>query len=386
MRMSNPALWDRLNILAFLAMLCLVAVSLLAQANAQFYAGGDYYQRQTIWVVMGGAAFFGCAVVDLRLVERASYVLYGICLVLLIVTLVVGSAQPDVQFRRWLNIGFFNVQASELCKLAVILALARYLHHRKERLAGEIEKQVGPYGLRDLIKPGILILMPLPLIVLQPDLGTSLMLIFIGATVLLVEGVQRRAILITVLALLVAIPVAWKTDLIQDYQKDRVYKLLDQTWEKVDEDSGLIVETRSTQLEQAIWAISTGGFAGQGHRAANKQRISKLPEIQTDFIAPMVAEEHGFLGMVLLLFLFWFLVMWALRTAHDARSRYCRLVALGIAALIGWQVIINVGMVSGMIPVVGLPLPFLSYGGSSMLMLMAALGLLFNIALRRGRL
>jgi rod shape determining protein RodA len=384
MKRANPAFRDRFNLVALAAVILLVALSLLTQANAQFYAGGDFYQRQTIWVVVGGALFFGASVFDLRLVERSAYVFYGAVFALLVLTLIIGTS-PTGEFKRWIKLGAFNIQASEFAKLAVVLALARYLHQRKERMPGEDARQSGAYDITDLGIPALMVFVPLLLIMRQPDLGTSLMLLFVAGTMLAMEGLRRRAVVIVGVLLVVAVPVAWKSGVIQDYQKDRVYKLVDQDWEKVDDKTGAIVETRTTQVEQAIWAIGTGGFSGAGHRAGSRARLGKLPEVHTDFIAPMVAEEHGLVGMTVMLFLFWLLVVWSLRTAYDSRSRFSRLVAIGIAALVGWQVFINIGMVTGILPVVGLPLPFLSYGGSSMMMLMISLGLLFNIAIKRGR-
>ena len=384
MKRANPAFRDRFNLVALAAVILLVALSLLAQANAQFYAGEDFYQRQTIWVVIGGALFVGAAVFDLRLVERSAYVFYGIIFALLVLTLIIGWS-PTGEFKRWIRLGAFNIQASEFAKLAVVLALARYLHQRKERMPGEDSRQSGPYDITDLGIPALMVFVPLILILKEPDLGTSLMLLFVAGTMLAMEGIRRRAVIIIVVSLAVAVPVAWKTGLIEFYQKDRVIKLFYPEWEKVDDKTGAIVQTRTTQSEQSIWAIGTGGFTGAGHRRGSKARLSKLPEVHTDFIVPMVAEEHGFVGMTVLLFLFWVLIVWSLRTAYDSRSRFSRLVAIGIASLLGWQVFINIGMVTGILPVVGLPLPFLSYGGSSMMMLMLSLGLLFNIAIKRGR-
>jgi rod shape determining protein RodA len=287
---------------------------------------------------------------------------------------------------RWLRLGEVNIQASELMKLAVIVALARFLHTRRARPPGETATpQVGKYRLRDLLAPFAIVFIPVPLILLQPDLGTTLIIIFIALTMLAVEGIQRRASLVMLVGIMIFVPVAWKAGLVQDYQKDRVYKLVDDSWEKVDQSTGVIHENRRTQAEQAMWAIGSGGLTGQGRRQANTQRMKVFPEVHTDFISAMVAEEFGFLGLTVLLFMFWWLVMWGLRTALDSRDRFCRLVCTGVAALFGWQVFVNVGMVTGFLPVVGVPLPFLSYGGSAFLSLLMCLGLVLNIARKRGR-
>lgn len=381
---------DPFNIFAFVAVIALVGASLLAQSDAAFYAGGDYYDKQTIWIIVGGAIFVVLMFVDLRLVERASWLFYAFCIGLLVLTRIIGI---EVNFsKRWLGFGSFNVQPSEFAKLAVILTLARYLHNRRERKPGESEpKQVGRYSLRTLLVPGLVVALPMLLILIQPDLGTALMLLFVGATMLAVEGMRKRSVLAIVLGVLVFIPISWKLGEsvpvlgLKDYQKDRIFKMFNPEWEKVDPDTGVVHEHLLTQSEQGIIAIGTGGLGGMGHRGANPQRMKDFPEIHTDFVSAMVGEEFGFAGMMVVLFLFWWLVMWALRTALDSRSRYCRLVCAGVAALLGWQVFVNVGMVSGILPVVGVPLPFLSYGGSAMMTILMCLALCFNVALKRGR-
>ncbi|MFO0747607.1 MAG: FtsW/RodA/SpoVE family cell cycle protein [Myxococcota bacterium] len=381
---ARTAFLDPFNIVAFIAILALVGASLLAQSDAAFYAGGEFYEKQTIWIIVGGAVFVLMTIVDLRLVERASWLFYFGCIALLIATRFFGI---DVNHsRRWLGLGSFNLQASEFTKLAVILTLARFLNTRRERKPGESEpKQVGRYDLKSLLVPGAVVFVPMLLIMMQPDLGTALMLLFVGATMVAVEGIKRRAVIAGLVGLLIVIPLGWKLGGIREYQKDRVYKMVNADWEKVDPDTGVVNERLLTQGEQGIIAIGTGGFAGQGHRGANPQRLKDFPEIHTDFVSAMVGEEFGFVGLTVVVFLFWWIVMWALRTALDSRSRYCRLVCSGVAALIGWQVFVNIGMVSGIMPVVGVPLPFLSYGGSAMMTILMCLALCFNIALKRGR-
>jgi rod shape determining protein RodA len=377
-------LLDPFNILALIALIGLVALSLVGQGNAQFYGGGEFYERQTVWVIVGGVVFVLLLFFDVRVLERGSYVFLGVVVVLLALTLIVGTEANNS--KRWIRFGAVNLQASEFAKLAVTLALARYLHKRKERAPGESEpRHVGPYGVRDLFLPLAIILAPAPFILFQPDLGTTLMILFIGGTMLAIEGVRRRALVTMLVSLLVIVPVAWKLDLIRFYQKERVLKLIDDGWEKLDPDTGAILTNALTQSEQAVIAIGNGGLTGQGHRLANPARMKGLPEIHTDFISAMFGEEFGFIGFVLMLILFWWLTVWALRTAVDARDRFSRLFCVGIASLLGWQVFVNIGMVAGVLPVVGLPLPLLSYGGSAMLMNLAALGIVFSVALRRGR-
>lgn len=378
------ALGDRFNWVAVAAIVMLLGISLIMQRNADFYSGDNFYDRQVIWVLVGTIFFFVPAVfVDLRLVERAAYLVLGLSVLLLVLTVFLGTEVNHS--RRWLRLGTINIQASELAKVGVILALARLYHGRRETVPGDEPPDEGPYPLTRLVAPALLMLLPAGLIIIQPDLGTSLAVLLIGVTMTLYEGVNRRSLLVLVLIGLVGVPVAWKYGGIQEYQKRRVTTWLNPELYKYDpETTGTI--SGHTQAEQAVWAISSGEFWGQGSQQGSQQRLKYLPEMHSDMIIAPFAEEQGFAGCVVLLGLFWLVVIWALRTAKDARDRFCELVAVGVAAMIGLQVFVNVGMVAGLLPIVGLPLPFLSYGGSAMLTLLAALGLVLNIAFRRGRL
>jgi len=384
MTTRSRALRDRFNWVSVAAIVMLMAISLLVQRSADFYQGGDFYDAQIIWVLVGLMFFFVPAVViDLRLVERAAYPLWILTVVLLFLTSLFGTEVNNS--RRWLRWGI-NIQASELAKLAVILGLARLYHGRKERIPGEELPEEGPYGLKGLILPALVVLIPAALIVTQPDLGTTLLIVLVAGVMTIYEGVRSRTVVLVVVSFGILIPVAWKTDLIRGYQKDRVRLLINPEATKYDPDSAAKVSAGHNQSEQAVWAISSGKFWGQGSRSGSQQRLKYMPEMHTDMIVSVFAEEQGFMGCTLLLLLFWLVVVWGLRTAKDSRDRFCELVAVGVASMIGLQVFINIGMVAGLLPVVGLPLPFLSYGGSATVTLLASLGLVLNIALRRGRL
>ena len=378
------ALGDRSNWLALGIVLLLVAISLIAQRNADWYSGDDFYDLQMIWYMVGGVAFLFTAVVDLRLVERMAPVFYGLCVLGLVLTALFGTEVNNAQ--RWLRFGGFNLQVSEITKLGVILGLARYFHGQKERIPGAPPPKEGRYSLRELWLPALMTLVPGLLVLTQPDLGTTLLIIFVALTVVLWEGVERRSLVILAVFALVVVPVAWKYGGIQEYQKDRVRLWINPDWFKLDADTGAVTTGRNLQSEQAVWAIGSGEFWGQGSRAGAQSRLKYLPEMHTDMIIATFAEEQGFLGCTLLMLLFWLLVVWGLRAAHEARDRFCSLLAVGVVSMLGWQVFINVGMVAGLLPIVGLPLPFLSYGGSAAVTMMASLGLLFNVALVRGRL
>ncbi len=376
------ALRDRFNWIAFFALLILLGVSLLTQRNADFYSGKDFYSQQVVWILVGFLFFFlPAAVVDLRLVERAAYPVLALSVVLLVLTALFGTEVNHS--RRWLRWGV-NIQASELAKLGVILALARRYHARHEHLPGEPPPPDRPLGFRDLLVPAGLLLAPALLILTQPDLGTTLLMVFVGIVITLYERVNRRVLVTLTLVGLVGVPVGWKFG-VKQYQKARFLGLVDSDWERIDADAAVVHRNRHTQSEQAIWAISSGEFWGRGSRGASKERLRYLPEMHSDMISAPFAEEHGFLGCTGLLLLFWLLVVWGLRTAKDARDRFCQHLAVGVSAMIGLQVFINLAMVAGILPIVGLPLPFLSYGGSAAMVYLASLGLVFNVALRRGR-
>jgi rod shape determining protein RodA len=377
------ALGDRFNWVAVAAIVMLLGISLVMQRNADFYSGDNFYDRQVIWVLVGVIFSFVPAVfVDLRLVERAGYWVLALSVVLLLATVFFGTEVNHS--KRWLRLGSVNIQASELAKIGVILALARLYHARRERVPGEELPAEGPYSLTKLLAPALVMLVPAGLIIIQPDLGTSLAVLLVGVTMTLYEGVSARSVLALAVIGMVVVPVAWKYGGIQDYQKRRVTTWLNPELYKYDPETTAEIAGH-TQSEQAVWAISSGEFWGQGSQQGSQQRLKYLPEMHSDMILAPFAEEQGFAGCTVLLVLFWVVVIWALRTAKDARDRFCELVAVGVAAMIGLQVFVNIGMVAGLLPIVGLPLPFLSYGGSAMITLLGALGLVLNVAFRRGR-
>jgi rod shape determining protein RodA len=382
--MRRRALGDRFTWLAVAIIVTLVGISLVTQRNADWYSGSSFYDLQMVWYLVGGVVFSLSVFVDLRIVERVAYVFWGLCLVGLILTLLVGTEVNHAQ--RWLRFGPVNLQVSELAKIGVILALSRFFHGAKERIPGGEPPKEGVYRLRELLKPAALFGLPAGLILFQPDLGTALLVVLVSATMMLYEGVDRRSLAALGLVALVVVPVAWEFGGIREYQKDRVRLWVNPDWMKLDTESAKVQTGQNLQSEQAIWAIGSGELWGHGSRSGAQSRLKHLPEMHTDMIIATFAEEHGFAGCTVLLLLFWIVILWGIRTADDSRDRFCGLIAVGIVSMIGWQVFVNIGMVAGLLPIVGLPLPLLSYGGSSALTMMLGLGLVLNVALRRGRL
>jgi rod shape determining protein RodA len=287
---------------------------------------------------------------------------YGVVVALLVMVLVVGTELNGAQ--RWLNLGIFMMQPSELMKIAVILFTARYFHDRDLGSA---------YGLKDLIVPFGIVGFGVAFILKQPDLGTSLVILAIFMTMVLFEGLRWSSILALVLAGLVSLPLVWSFGM-HEYQRDRVVSFLNLE----DDDLG-----QSWQVRQSIIAFGSGRVVGKGYVEGTQIQKGFVPEHENDFVAANWGEEHGFLGMVVLIGLYLALIALALRTAARARDRFGAQLAVGVAAMLFWHVFVNLGMVTGLLPVVGLTLPLMSAGGSSLLTLYFALGLLLCVAARR---
>ena len=361
------------NIAVIPVIVLLIVISLINMRNADFYTGDLFHQRQVIWYLLAIIVAVVIAVLDFRLFERLAWPIYFTVLILLVVTLIWGKEVNNA--RRWLVIFGLTVQPSEYLKLAIILLLAREL---RERHRSEY------HTLRSLWKVFLYVLGPSLLVLIEPDLGTTLLCLGVAFTVILYEGLRLSSLLWMVALVALVFPVAWQFDLIQDYQKNRFRLWLNPEQFKWDPEAKKILD-KNMQPEQAVWAIGAGGFLGKGAHMGSRSRLKYLPEMQTDFIVTTYAEERGFVGCMFLLSLFLALLLWALYVAHHARDRFGVLVAVGVTAYLAWQTFMNVGMVSGLLPVVGITLPFLSYGGSSLLSVMAGIGLLFNIALFKGR-
>ena len=277
--------------------------------------------------------------------------------------------------RRWVEIGGITLQPSEYLKITMVLVLAKTLRdiHRSDH-----------HSFRSLWRVFPIIGAPTFLVLLEPDLGTSLLVLLVAATMILYEGVKLRSLAVLVGLLLLIFPLSWKFGLIQEYQKDRVRLWMSPEGYQWDPDSKRLMD-KAFQPEQALWAVGAGGFLGKGSLEGSKRRLRALPEMQTDFIIATYAEEHGYAGCFFLGVLFTILFLWGAYVARTARDRFGVLVAVGGTAYLFWQAFMNIGMVTGLLPVVGITIPFMSYGGSSLLSVMVAVGLMMNIGLYRGR-
>lgn len=327
-------------------------------------AGGSMDPWASRQAMRFAAAFVGMMVVALfpnRLLMKYAYPFYFLCLGLLVVVETLGSLQMGAQ--RWISVGGLNLQPSEIMKMALTLALARYYHGM---LSDEVSRPIL------MLPPLALIGMPVVLILLQPNLGTATITAAIGVCLLFAAGLYWRYFIAVGLAGLAAIPVAWH--FLHDYQKQRVRTFLDPEADPLG---------AGYNIMQSKIAIGSGGLFGTGYMQGSQSQLDFLPEKHTDFIFTMIAEEFGFVGAASVIGVYMLLILLGLGTAIRSRSRFGSLVAIGVTAMLLLHVTINIGMVMGLLPVVGVPLPLLSYGGTITFAMMFGFGLLLNSYVHR---
>ncbi len=318
------------------------------------------YLRQIYWFGIGILGAFVLVICDYRIIQRHAYTIYAVALSLLILVTLLGETIGGA--TRWLVFGPFRFQPSEFAKLATIIALARYLSN---------EDRLGLLSLRDIGIPALLILVPAALVAKQPDLGTALVLALIGIIVIFTAGLRIWTIVISIIGIIGVTPFGWL--FLEGYQKERVLTVIQ---------GGDPLGAGYHSLQAKI-AIGSGGLMGKGILGGTQSQLHFLPAQHTDFILAVLAEETGFLGSLWLLVLFSILVIGGARIAYRSRDLFGTLLASGIIGSLSLHVILNVAMTTGILPVVGLPLPLMSYGGSSMVVTMFGIGLLLSIRLRR---
>ncbi|MGK3981646.1 rod shape-determining protein RodA [Sorangium sp. So ce136] len=345
-----------------------VSIALLGVVNlysaTSVYSGAraELYISQVYWLFMGGIIGGVLIALDYRHLERLGYVLYtfgvfSLALVFVLARDVRGSA-------RWIEFGAFRFQPSEFMKVFLVIALAKYLHD-DPRNEGRT--------LRDLAIPAALTAVPALLVLKQPDLGTALILVFVFLTIAAVTRVRWRSAALFVVSILIAVPIIWEYVLL-DYQRARVAVFL-----HPEED----LLHRGWHAHHSRVAIGNGGLLGNGYLRGTQNQFLFLPDQFTDFPFPVFAEEWGFIGCVVLVCLYAFLVVWGIRIASMAKDRFGAVLGVGCAAIIFWHAVINLGMTSGVLPVVGVTLPLFSYGGSSVTTVMVAIALLMSVSMRR---
>jgi rod shape determining protein RodA len=349
----------------FLLLVALVAgagiVNLYSATANWAGAGTPVYLKQLFWFGLGLLIMIGICLFDYRHLEYLGYPAYGVVMLLLIAVLALGRTSMGA--TRWLSVGGISLQPSEVMKIVIILVLAKYFSEKATPLG---------FSLKELAAPGALLLVPALLVIKQPDLGTAMLLLAIGGSMTLFAGVRRSAMIWLGLCGVLAALGGWF--LLHDYQRQRIYTFISPERDPLGAGYHII---------QSKIAVGSGGLFGRGFGKGTQAQLSFLPERHTDFAFSVFAEEWGFTGCLLLLALYLLIVLWGLYIARQANDRFGMFLALGVSAMLFWHIVVNLGMVIGLLPVVGVPLPLFSYGGTSMITTMTGVGLLLNVCMRR---
>lgn len=355
----------------------LIAASRPAGSEALVFSGQA--KNQVLFLVVGLGALAAVAAVDYRLIQRLVIPIYLLNLVALIALRYFGHKAKGAE--SWFVLGPFRVQPAEFMKIGMVLMLAKYFHddHRPTQLT---------YGFLRLVPPALIAAVPTLLVLAQPDLGTALMMTFTAITVLFFARPSAPVWVAFVVVAIVGVGVLWNDYVraqpeprmtlirhkLKRHQDARITSWLDPTSD---------LKGSSYHAMQSKIAVGSGGMTGKGWLQGTQTGLRYLPEQHTDFIFSVFAEEQGFLKCLGLLTLYALMLLAALVVAFNARERFGAFVAVGVAAMVFWQVFENIGMVTGLLPITGITLPLMSYGGSSMLSVMIGLGLLVNVSMRR---
>ena len=338
--------------------LILGGIGVLALYSA---AGGDWNpwaSRHLVRLALGVTMMVITALIPIWLYRKSATMCWLAVIMLLLAVEVFGTGAGT---QRWINIAGFNLQPSELAKLGVIMLLASYFH----TLTPEMTRSITTYIVAAVI-PAV----PMALIAVQPDLGTAIMLFAIASILIFVAGIPRWMIFTSIALVFTAIPFAWTQ--LYSYQKERILVFLNPFSEQLG---------AGYQITQSKIALGSGGLLGKGYLQGSQSKLNYLPEKQTDFVFSMIGEEFGFLGCAFTLLLYLVLILLILRVGLRLNYLFGRLVSIGVAAIISLYVFVNIGMVSGILPVVGAPLPFVSYGGTALITLFVALGLIISASI-----
>jgi rod shape determining protein RodA len=361
---STLSLVDKLLEINWGLVLLIAVIASVGLAMQYSVAGGHlqpWAAPQGVRFLVGVVILVGVSVVDIRFWMRAAYPAYAIAFLLLIVVQVAGHTGNGSD--RWIQLGPLQLQPSELMKIALVLALSRYLHGLN------VEDVSKPLRL---VIPLFMIAIPAVRVLKQPNLGTATILMADGCSLLFLAGLSWWWIVPTVAGVVASVPVVWH--FLHGYQRQRVLTFLNPASDALG---------AGWNISQAEIALGSGGFAGKGFVQGTQSRLNFLPEKETDFIWTALGEEFGFVGCVALLLLFAVVIGYGIRIAMSSRSQFGRLLAMGITLNFFFYIMINAAMVMGMIPVVGIPMPLISYGGTAMLTVMFGFGLLMSVHVHR---
>ena len=348
--------WGLVLLITIVACFGIAMLYSAADGNMQPWAA-----KQTVRFAIALIPMLGAALLGIRHWLGLAYWIYIITLLLVIGVDLRGFVGMGAQ--RWIDLGVIQLQPSELMSVALVLALARYFHH----LNGEDELRI-----RALILPAMMILLPVTLVLKQPDLGTAVMLLMCGGGMFFLAGVRLRFFLITGAAAGAAIPIVWRY--LRDYQKSRIYTFLDPDNDPLG---------AGYHILQSKIALGSGGLFGKGFLFGTQSHLNFLPEKQTDFIFTTLAEECGLIGALILLIIYCIIITYGFAIALRSRNHFGKYLSFGVTTNFFLYIFINIAMVTGLVPVVGIPLPLISYGGTAMLTVMFGFGLLLSVGVDR---
>ncbi len=348
--------------LNYLLIFLILLISIIGAAGLYSAAGGSYSPWASRHLIRLSILLFLAIVIafiDIKLIYKYAYIIFIFSFLLLLSVEIIGVFGKGA--TRWINIFGFSLQPSELIKITIIIALARFYNDLK---FSEVKSII------NLLFPFLILFLPFLFVVLQPDLGTALSIVILGIFILFASGVQIWKFAVGASAVIFSIPLLIK--FLKPYQKDRLISFLNP------EDDVL---GRGYQLIQSKIALGSGGFSGKGFLEGTQSYLQYLPEKQTDFIFTLIGEEFGFIGTTFIILLFFLVITICFYVSIKSNHIFGRILSIGVGTNIFIYVIMNISMVSGLMPVVGIPLPLVSYGGSAMLSIMISIGLVLNMEL-----
>jgi rod shape determining protein RodA len=351
--------WTLLGITFLIASIGIL--NLYSTTGSVEISGTPLYLKQIFWLLIALTMMIIVAFIEYRFFSDVAYIFYAIALVLLLGVMGYGIITSGAQ--RWMRIGPLSFQPSEFVKISLILVLAKFFHRPPVREG---------YSLKNLSLPFGLLFIPTLLILKQPDLGTAIILLLIFFSVLFFVKIRWSSLLIIGVTGGALLPILWS--FLKDYQKRRIVTFFNPNLDPLGAGYHLI---------QSKIAVGSGGIIGKGFLKGTQCKLGFLPEQHTDFIFSALGEEWGLIGSLTIVGLYFILIMWGLRIAVQAKDRFSAILAFGVVAMLFWHIFINIAMVMGMMPVVGIPLPLVSYGGSFLVSTLVGIGLLLNVSMRR---
>ena len=364
--MFDRRLLEDFDWILLLTVVTISIIGLISIYSASYSYGTEtpYFQKQIIWFCVSLVTMAIVTMIDYRFLERLSPLLHLFMIILLLVVLMYGIGGPGSRVNRWIKLGPLFFQPSEFVKYTLVLFFAYYFNE---------SRRIGNLGVKELIWPLVATLVPFALILKQPAYGTAILLIFMFITIIFLAGIRLKIILFTTILGFISVPFAW-IFFLKQYHRDRIQIFFNPELDPLG---------KGYQIIQSKISVGSGQFWGKGYLNGTQARLNFLLARHTDFIFSVFTEEWGFFGGVVLVGLYLFLILWCLRHIGKTKDRSGTILTLGITSILAFQIVINIGMVLGLLPIMGMPLPFMSYGGSALLSQMIGIGLILNVRMRR---